>query len=81
MLKIDFLILFCYYFMGALCLYFVGVFLCVVPRRDRVRGLSRQVWQCTVCLHTYFDPRPSRISACPVCGTLNKREPGEGEGP
>ncbi len=81
MFKIDFLFLFCYYFLGALCLYFVGTFLWEVPRWDRVRGSSRQVWQCAVCLHTYFDPKPLRISACPVCGTLNKREQKEGEGP
>jgi len=60
--------------MGALLFYVVGACVSGVPQWDRVRGLSRQVWQCAVCLHTYFDPKPSRISACPVCGTLNKRE-------
>jgi len=79
MVKIDFSLLFCYYLLSGMCLYFFSQLLCGAYRWERVRGMSRQVWQCGVCLHTYFDPKPSRISGCPVCGTLNKREGREGE--
>jgi len=79
MIQIDFLSFFCYYFIGAVCLYFVGGLLSGAHRWERVKGPSRQVWQCAVCLHTYFDPKPLRITACPVCGTYNKREAKEGE--
>ncbi|MGE5279639.1 MAG: hypothetical protein ACM3L6_02700 [Deltaproteobacteria bacterium] len=80
MFEIDFPVWFCYSFLGALCLYFLAGGLFMGGPRERARYRARQVWQCAVCLHTYFDPKTSRISACPVCGTLNKREPKEEEG-
>ena len=79
MFQIDFSRLVCYYLTGMLFVFFFAQRLCAGRRRDEARHAVRQVWQCAVCLHTYFDPKPSRISACPVCGTLNKREPKEEE--
>ena len=35
---------------------------------------TEYVWKCTVCAHTYVDSKHVDISACPLCGSYNKRE-------
>jgi len=41
----------------------------------RVRPKDEQyIWKCSVCFHDYIDSRHEDISACPMCGSYNKRE-------
>lgn len=30
-------------------------------------------WRCSVCAHAYIDSKHDDISACPLCGSFNKR--------
>ena len=32
------------------------------------------VWKCSVCSHTYIDSKHIDMSACPLCGSYNRRE-------
>lgn len=32
------------------------------------------LWKCTVCANTYIDSKHVDVSACPLCGSYNKRE-------
>jgi len=47
---------------------------------ERVRRLpnrsvsERSVWQCAICTYFYIDSRHSDISACPRCGSYNKKQ-------
>lgn len=38
---------------------------------------EKNIWQCSVCLHTYIDSKHETISACPRCNSYNTREAGQ----
>ncbi len=41
------------------------------------RSLSeRSVWQCSICTQYYIDSKNTGISACPRCGSYNKKQHG-----
>lgn len=45
-------------------------------RKQRGRDLSldpRFIWFCSVCTYTYINTRQDSISACPRCGSYNKK--------
>jgi hypothetical protein len=35
---------------------------------------TENVWKCAVCFHSYIDSRHDEMSACPLCGSYNKRD-------
>jgi hypothetical protein len=35
---------------------------------------EEHIWRCSVCFHNYIDSRHEDMSACPMCGSYNKRE-------
>jgi DNA-directed RNA polymerase subunit RPC12/RpoP len=41
--------------------------------KDRPGKDIEYIWKCSVCFHTYIDSRHEDISACPLCGSYNKK--------
>jgi uncharacterized C2H2 Zn-finger protein len=37
-------------------------------------GKTENIWKCPVCFYVYVDSRSDRISKCPKCKTLHKKE-------
>lgn len=35
---------------------------------------AEYIWKCGVCANIYIDSRHEDMSACPLCGSYNKRE-------
>lgn len=58
----------------------VGVLIIYWAFFERVKTLpnrsasDRNVWHCSVCTFFYIDSRHSDISACPRCGSYNKKQ-------
>lgn len=36
------------------------------------------IWKCSVCFNDYVDSKHEDISACPLCGSYNKKEEEKG---
>jgi len=58
--------------------FFVGlvIFLWVFRSKAKDKDLSldpRFIWFCSVCTYTYINTKESQITACPRCGSYNKR--------
>ena len=35
---------------------------------------TEYLWRCVVCANTYIDSKHIDMSACPLCGSYNRRE-------
>lgn len=66
------------YVMSALAaVFFLWIFFerrTVLPRFVREEA---DVWECSICAHTYVDSTHHEISQCPRCKSYNKKEPEE----
>ncbi|OIO79607.1 MAG: hypothetical protein COW11_04840 [Candidatus Omnitrophica bacterium CG12_big_fil_rev_8_21_14_0_65_43_15] len=73
MIKIDFALAVSLY----VTFFSIGVlFLWVYLNRNKFKIYSSDevyMWQCDVCTYAYVDSTHKEISACPVCGSYNKR--------
>jgi len=73
MIRIDFSL--------AVALYtflFVNIILAfwLIARKGKDKDLSldeRFIWFCSVCTYTYINTKEDTISACPRCGSYNKK--------
>ncbi len=61
---------------------YLSVFLTIVliswlfTRKQKYKELSLDpelIWYCSVCTYTYINTKEDRISACPRCGSYNKK--------
>ncbi len=77
MFEIDFSFFICYYLFG-LGLVFFTAWVWSRPKQKPVRSARELVWQCPICSYVYFDSGSKRISACPLCGSLNERSAKQG---
>lgn len=64
------------YLMSSLAaLFFVWVFFekdAALPKFVREKA---DLWECTICAHTYVDSTHHEISQCPLCKSYNKKSP------
>lgn len=64
------------YVMGSLALtFFLWIFFekkAVLPKFVRE---DANVWECSICAHTYVDSTNHEISQCPQCKSYNKKAP------
>jgi len=74
MIKLDISILvFFYTFLSVVVILAVWIFF---GNRQAKRYLPKDsdfIWKCSVCSHIYIDSRHEDISACPLCGSYNKK--------
>ena len=52
------------------------LFIWVFTKREKDKHLSldpRFIWHCSVCTYTYVNTKEEVISACPRCGSYNKK--------
>ena len=48
----------------------------LIARKEKDKDLSldeRFIWFCSVCTYTYINTKEDTISACPRCGSYNKK--------
>ena len=60
-----------------LVIFFLWIFFekkSVLPKFIREEA---DVWECSICTHTYVDSTHHEISQCPQCKSYNKKLPGE----
>jgi hypothetical protein len=74
MIRLDF-----YSAVGLYIFLFLGIILIIwlISRRDKEQDLnldSRFLWFCSVCTYTYVNTKEEKISACPRCGSYNKKD-------
>ena len=73
MFKIDFSLFICYYLSVQILIFFL-LWLFEKKTTLKLRPMAgEQVWQCGICLYVYFESKPSKISTCPLCGSLNQK--------
>ncbi len=73
MFQIDFSFFFCYYLTGSIFFFFFCWLWDQRPVLRRSWAAADRFWQCAVCTHAYFESKNVKISACPLCGTLNQK--------
>jgi hypothetical protein len=73
MFQIDFSFFICYYLMGMLVFGFAWHFMFSGESKTKTLLTQDNIRQCGICLYVYFDARGSEISACPQCGSFNKK--------
>ena len=74
MFKIDFSLFICYYLCGQI---FIFLLLWLTDRAKPIKQRplsSDRIWQCSICLHVYFEAKASKISTCPLCGSFNQKQ-------
>lgn len=74
MYKIDFLHFICYYLSSQIFLFFVIWFLDSRSVIKKSLLEKDQIWQCAICTYVYFESKFSKISKCPLCGSLNQKQ-------
>jgi len=74
MIKLDIgTLIFFYTFFSAIIILFIWVL--SGGRKDGARLKKIDyIWKCSVCSHIYVDSRREDMSACPLCGSYNKKE-------
>ncbi len=78
MFQIDFSVYFCYYLSGLLVAGFLLWFWSTPLTEAKALAAQENIWQCPVCLYVYFDAAGVDISACPQCGSFNKKAAKQG---
>ena len=74
MFKIDVTTVVFLYIMSSLLVVFV--FWIFLERKAALPKFIREeadVWECTICTHTYVDSQHHEISQCPQCKSYNKK--------
>lgn len=75
MIKIDISTLIFYYiFISVIIIICFWIISGYRKRQFRPHKDGDFMWRCSVCSHVYVDSRHDEISACPLCGSYNKKE-------
>lgn len=78
MIRVDISVaVFLYVMSSLLAIFIVWIFFeksTVLPKFVRQEA---DVWECSICAHTYVDSTHQEISQCPQCKSYNKKSPEE----
>jgi hypothetical protein len=72
MFKIDFSFFICYYLISQIFLFLLVWLLVRKPVIKKDLMEKGKIWQCAICTYVYFESKFSKISTCPLCGSLNQ---------
>lgn len=66
-------------FFYVLCSAIIVLMIWIISGYRRTRRFTGKdisyIWKCSVCSHEYIDSKHDDVSACPLCGSYNKKEP------
>lgn len=75
MIKLDITtFVFLYIACSAIAIFVIWIVFGYREMKKATPKYTEYLWKCSVCAHTYIDSKHVDMSACPLCGSYNRRE-------
>jgi len=75
MIKLDITsFIFVYTFFSVILVFIIWIIFGYRAMKKVAPKYTEYLWKCSVCAHTYVDSKHIDMSACPLCGSYNRRD-------